>query len=211
MYRSSTTPTPFLIALKTLLCKVKVKIHVREPLDMILHFVLVALLRTSMHLKIRVIAKMNNIWFSNFFRENRRESHAPFVKTYATLGYLWNWTLYYKVTSDNEWCFDKKLGNEFYLIRLWFWLKKDLMIDYFKMIWNYSTNRSLSPSRYYSSYKSQLSSASSTSIAQQESIENKFQKKWLVNLLKTKLCTTTNYYCSNNKEKKCYYKLLIWN
>ena len=25
MYRSSTTPTPFLIALKTLLCKVKVK------------------------------------------------------------------------------------------------------------------------------------------------------------------------------------------
>ena len=93
---------------------------------MILHFVLVALLRTSMHLKIRVVAKMNNILFSNFFRENRRESHAPFVKTYATLGYLWNWTLYYKVTSDNEWCFDKKLGNEFYLIRLWFWLKKGL-------------------------------------------------------------------------------------
>ena len=23
-----------------------------------------------------------------FHRENRRESHAPFVKTYATLGYL---------------------------------------------------------------------------------------------------------------------------
>ena len=55
---------------------------------MILHFVLVALLRTSMHLKIRVVAKMNNILLSNFFRENRRESHAPFVKTYATLGYL---------------------------------------------------------------------------------------------------------------------------
>ncbi len=42
---------------------------------------------TKLNLKLSWL--LGYLFMQLFFRENRKESHAPFVKTYATLGYLW--------------------------------------------------------------------------------------------------------------------------